>query len=114
MSGNNEDIFKQVTEQHKANREAEQLEAQRRLAAEAIVAGDFVPTIDDKVRTVAYFALGIGAPAVGLTTGITAIWFPHIADNVAATGIVVLSFLGAIGGVFGIMNRPTKYPVLKA
>jgi hypothetical protein len=68
----------------------------------------FTPTISTKARTVAYFTIGIGAPVVGLVTGISAIWFPEVTTEVSATGVTVLAFIGTVAGVFGIAYRPTK------
>lgn len=77
------------------------------------VAGDFVPSISARIRTVAYFAVGIGAAVVGLATIIAGIWFPDVAGNVAASGVAILTFLGTIAGIFGVKYRPTKYQVIK-
>lgn len=77
---------------------------------------EFRPDISKRTRTVAYFALGIGAPAVGLGVAVTAAVVPAVAPDAApailqavtASGLAVLAFLGTVAGVFGITYRPTR------
>lgn len=74
---------------------------------------NFTPTISDKTRTIAYFVAGIGIPTVGFVAGVAALWFPDAASSIATTALLADTFIGTVAGVFGIVNRPTKYKVIK-
>lgn len=64
------------------------------------------PEVPTKVRDVAYFATLGTAAASALGAGISAIWFPEIASQVAATGGVLTTVMGIIGGGLGVIYRP--------
>lgn len=66
----------------------------------------FTPVVSPNVRALAYFAtLGVAA-ASALASGITAIWAPDMAANVAATCGVATTVMGIIGGGLGVIYRP--------
>jgi hypothetical protein len=64
--------------------------------------------VPPRVRTFAYFALLAVAAIVTLVTGIVAVWWPALFAQVSATGAVVLSVAGLIGGGLGVAYRPTR------
>jgi hypothetical protein len=67
---------------------------------------EYKPNVPDKVRDVAYWlTLGIAA-AGALASGVTAIWTPELAGDVAATAGVLTSVMGIIGGGIGVIYRP--------
>jgi hypothetical protein len=69
----------------------------------------YKPFIPERLRTIAYFTVGIGAPVVGLATAGADIWLDaHTAAQVAASGVAALSFIGTVAGIFGITYRPTR------
>lgn len=103
MSDNAENSIPESREAYR-NAETNQLLASEILVEES----NFTPDISKRTRTVAYFAVGIGAAVTGLATGIAAVWVPELADEVATTSVSIMSFLGLIAGIFGVAYRPTK------
>ena len=67
---------------------------------------DYKPTISRRVRDIAYFiTLGVAATNA-LVVGVAVIWLPDLAANIAATGGVVTTVMGIIGGGLGVVYRP--------
>lgn len=67
---------------------------------------DYKPTVPPKVRDGVYW-LTLGTAAVSaLAVGIAATWFPDYAAQVAATGGVLTTVMGIIGGGVGVVYRP--------
>lgn len=76
----------------------------------AQVAGDalegYKPKVPVVVRDVAYWVTLGAAAASALATGLAGIWWPDIAPQVLATGGVVTTVTGIIGGGVGVIYRP--------
>lgn len=67
------------------------------------------PVVSKRVRTVAYFTVAIASPLITLISGMFKIWGPEqITANIDATGILLIGTIATIGGIFGVIYRPTK------
>lgn len=70
---------------------------------------DFKPDVSKKVRTVAYFGVAISSAIGAAVAGLAFVWLdPFNAGRVAASVVAIDSSIGIIGGMFGIIYRPTK------
>lgn len=64
------------------------------------------PQVSPRVRDAVYWATLGAAAASALASGIAGIWFPGVAPEVLATGGVVTTVMGIIGGGVGVIYRP--------
>lgn len=64
------------------------------------------PTVPGAVRDSVYWTTLGTAAASALASGIAGIWFPDIAGQVLATGGVLTTVMGIIGGGVGVVYRP--------
>lgn len=69
-------------------------------------AEDYRPTVPGAVRDGVYWTTLGAAAASALASGVAGIWFPDIAGQVLATGGVVTTVMGIIGGGVGVVYRP--------
>lgn len=67
---------------------------------------DYRPTVPAGVRDGVYWTTLGAAAASALASGIAGIWFPEIAGQVLATGGVLTTVMGIIGGGVGVVYRP--------
>lgn len=63
------------------------------------------PAVPPLWRSRLFFTSLVLSALVALSTGLTAVWLPAYADQVAATGAAFLSALGIITGGLGITYR---------
>lgn len=67
---------------------------------------DYTPAVPARVRDAVYWTTLATAAASALASGVAGIWFPDIAAQVLATGGVVTTVMGIIGGGVGVVYRP--------
>lgn len=67
---------------------------------------DYKPTVPPKVRDAVYWTTLGTAALSALASGIAAIWYPEYAQQVLATGGVLTTVTGIIGGGVGVVYRP--------
>lgn len=76
--------------------------------AEATAPGadPYKPTVPEPVRDAVYWTTLATAAASALASGVAGIWFPDLAGQVLATGGVLTTVMGIIGGGVGVVYRP--------
>ena len=67
---------------------------------------DYRPAVPVHVRDGVYWITLGAAAASALASGVAGIWFPDIAGQVLATGGVLTTVMGIIGGGVGVVYRP--------
>lgn len=67
---------------------------------------EYRPAVTPRVRDAVYWTTLATAAASALASGIAGIWLPDIAPQVLATGGVVTTVMGIIGGGVGVVYRP--------
>lgn len=68
--------------------------------------GGYRPAVTPRVRDAVYWTTLATAAASALASGIAGIWLPDIAPQVLATGGVVTTVMGIVGGGVGVVYRP--------
>ncbi|WP_315107027.1 hypothetical protein [uncultured Microbacterium sp.] len=67
---------------------------------------EYRPAVTPRVRDAVYWTTLATAAASALASGIAGIWLPDIAPQVLATGGVVTTVMGIVGGGVGVVYRP--------
>ena len=67
---------------------------------------EYRPAVTPRVRDAVYWTTLATAAASALASGIAGIWIPDIAPQVLATGGVVTTVMGIVGGGVGVVYRP--------